>query len=131
MPQILLIDDDETIRTVLSLTLQRAGHTVILAADGREGLRQLDQHTVDLVVTDIVMPETEGLELIQRVRATRPHLKIIVMSGGGRMQDTSYLQTATLLGADYALTKPFGGADFLAAVAAVLSGESRSEATLA
>jgi DNA-binding response OmpR family regulator len=129
VPKILLIDDDETIRAVLSLTLERAGHTVILAGDGREGLRYLEQNSVDLVVTDIVMPETEGMELIQRLRTTRPHLKIIVMSGGGRLRDTSYLESATLLGANYALTKPFGGALLLAAVEAVLGGKPGDEST--
>lgn len=122
MPKILLIDDDETVREVLSLALERVGHTVASACDGREGLRYLEQNTVDLVVTDIVMPETEGMELIQRVRSACPNLKIIVMSGGSRLRDTSYLQTATLLGADYALTKPFGGALLLAAVETVLAG---------
>lgn len=124
MPRILLIDDDETIRVVLGLILERGGHTVTLAGDGRAGLRQLKDHEVDLVVTDIVMPETEGLELIQLIRATRPHLKIIVISGGGRMHEMNYLQTAQLLGADYALTKPFEGATLLAAVEAVLAGKT-------
>ena len=122
MANLLLIDDEESIRTVLSLALERGGHTVVLACDGSEGLRYLEHNNVDLVISDLVMPETEGLELIRRVRSSCPNLKIIVISGGGRLLDTSYLQTAILFGADYALAKPFGGAQLLAAVEAVLAG---------
>lgn len=120
MPRILLIDDDETIRLVLERTLLNAGHHVVLADNGKAGLRALERETFDLVVTDIVMPETEGLELLMRVRERRPESKVIVMSGGGRLKDPGYLNTARLLGADDVLAKPFGGAEFLAAVEAVL-----------
>ena len=124
MPRILIIDDDETIRTVLARTLERAGYTVVLAGDGRAGLRALEKETMDLVVTDIVMPETEGLELLMQVRARWPESKIIVISGGGRLQDPGYLNTAKLMGADEVLAKPFGGNDFLITVETVLARRS-------
>ncbi len=121
MARILIIDDDETIRVVLVRTLANAGHSVEQAGDGKAGLRALERESFDLVVTDIVMPETEGLELMMRVRERRPESKIIVMSGGGRLRDPGYLKTARLMGADEVLAKPFGGAEFLVVVESVLA----------
>lgn len=127
MARILIIDDDETIRVVLVRTLANAGHSVEQAGDGKAGLRALERESFDLVVTDIVMPETEGLELMMRVRERRPESKIIVMSGGGRLRDPGYLKTARLMGADEVLAKPFGGAEFLVVVESVLARD-RGEA---
>jgi two-component system cell cycle response regulator CpdR len=127
MARILIIDDDETIRVVLLRTLVNAGHSVEQAGDGRAGLRALEREPFDLVVTDIVMPETEGLELMMRVRELRPRSKIIVMSGGGRLRDPGYLKTARLLGADEVLAKPFGGAEFVVIVEAVLARDPETE----
>ncbi|MEO5957891.1 MAG: response regulator [Opitutaceae bacterium] len=85
MARILLIDDDDDVRTVLRLTLIHFGHTVIEARNGREGLELFAEARPELVITDIVMPEKEGLEVIIELRAHRPPVKIIAISGGGRV----------------------------------------------
>jgi YesN/AraC family two-component response regulator len=116
MARILLIDDDETVRTILYLTLVHAGHEVIEARNGREGLEKFRQDVVDLVITDIVMPEKEGFEVLMKIRKKNPTLKIIAISGGGLHNAAHYLQTAKLLGAAKVLAKPFSNETLMAAV---------------
>lgn len=116
MARILLIDDDETVRTILYLTLVHAGHEVIEARNGREGLDKFRQDVVDLVITDIVMPEKEGFEVLMKIRKKNPTLKIIAISGGGLHNAAHYLQTAKLLGAAKVLAKPFSNETLMAAV---------------
>jgi len=84
MAKILLIDDDDSVRTMLRLTLAHFGHTVNAARNGREGLELFDQIEVDLVITDIVMPEKEGLEVLMELRKRKTAVKTIAISGGGR-----------------------------------------------
>jgi len=92
MARILLIDDDEGFRGMLQRTLQRAGYEVVASGSGKEGLDLLSRVRVDLVLTDIIMPDMDGLEIIQRLRQTQPSLKIIATSGGGRKKPDSYLK---------------------------------------
>ena len=101
MARILLIDDDDTVRTMLRLTLVHFGHTVIEARDGKEGLELFQDANVDLLITDIVMPEKEGLEVLMELRKKHPPVKIIAISGG------DYLHMAKLMGAAKVLAKPF------------------------
>lgn len=107
MTHILLIEDDELIRESLSIGLEDGGYTVTLAADGKEGTALLDKIVVDLVITDLVMPEMEGIEVIQHIKQKFPNQKIIGISGGGRNSATTYLNLAETLGADAVLQKPF------------------------
>ncbi len=107
MHTILLIEDDEGMRSVIRRLLTREGYRVLEAEDGRAGLNTLESESVDLVITDIIMPEVEGVELILRLRRTHPHLPIIAMSGGGRLTPDSYLEIALTSGATRALSKPF------------------------
>jgi CheY-like chemotaxis protein len=107
MARILLIDDDDPFRTMLSQTLEHFGHAVVQACNGEEGLRLLAQAHPDLVITDIVMPEKEGVEVLMELRESLPPMKIIVISGGGRGKDADYLGIAKLLGASAVLAKPF------------------------
>ncbi|MGA3006348.1 MAG: response regulator [Opitutaceae bacterium] len=117
MARILLIDDDDQVRTVLYLALANAGHTVVEARDGKEGLALFGLSPVDLVITDIVMPEKEGLEVLMRLLKKHPSVKIIAISGGGGLRNGAYyLRTAKLLGAAKVIEKPFSSDVLLAAV---------------
>jgi len=121
MPRILLIDDDNAFRTMLRLTLTHFGYEVIEARNGLEGLGKYNSGGADLVITDIVMPEKEGLEVLMELGHHRPPVKVIAMSGGGRVSAANYLQSASLLGAARVLGKPFSNQDLLAAINEVLA----------
>ena len=116
MPRTLIIDDDEPMRKMLVELLMREGHTVDGAPNGRAALKQMEADLYDLVITDIVMPDMEGLELIAHLRKAHPRLPVIAMSGGARVGPESYLQMADMLGARYTFEKPMKPSDLLAAV---------------
>ncbi len=116
MATILLIDDDEGFRTMLRRALQRVGYTVIEAEEGGAALRALSGATVDLVITDIIMPGKEGIETILALRRTHPELKIIAVSGGGRRKPEGYLDVAKDFGAVHVLRKPFDNEELFAAI---------------
>ena len=107
MARILVIDDDDTVRLSLRMSLEDAGHAVEEARDGAAGLESLKNRPVDLVISDIFMPEKEGLETIDEIRHDYADIKIIAISGGGRIDPEDYLDIAKKLGADRALFKPF------------------------
>lgn len=107
MARILVIDDDDTVRLSVRLALEDADHRVEEAADGLEGMNLFRNHPADLVITDIFMPEKEGLETIDEIKQVAPQTKIIAISGGGRMDPEDYLEIAMRVGADYSLLKPF------------------------
>ena len=111
MARILVIEDDEIFRNMLIEALEEAGHEALPASDGREGVRRFRQEPADLVLTDIIMPDQEGLETIVELRRDWPGLKIVVMSGGGAVGAETYLKLARKLGADQTLAKPFSVAD--------------------
>jgi DNA-binding response OmpR family regulator len=121
MARILLIDDDDSVRTILRQTLAYFGHAVIEARNGREGLELFRHANADLVITDIVMPEKEGLEVLMELRQKQPAVRIIAMSGGGRGMAADYLRTAKLMGAAKVLTKPFSNEVLMAAINELLS----------
>ncbi len=116
MARILLIDDDDSLRTMLRLTLSHFGHTVIEARNGKEGLDLFPNAGADLVITDIVMPEKEGIEVLMVLLKVKPTVKIIAMSGGGRGSAADYLRIASQLGAAKVLTKPFLNETLMAAI---------------
>ena len=120
MARILLIEDDESVRTMLQMILVHFGHTVMEAGNGNEGLEQFRRAGADLVITDIVMPEKEGIEVLLELRKEQPPVKIIAISGGGRQSATDYLHLATLLGASTVLAKPFSSAELVAAITELL-----------
>jgi CheY-like chemotaxis protein len=115
---ILVVDDEAGIQKLMRKVLSAAGYDVMAAMDGREALELLKGSKVDLVVTDLVMPEMEGLEMIQSIRKERPEVKIIAMSG---MFGGQFLRSARLLGAHATLVKPFQPRDLLEAVRRVLT----------
>ena len=118
MAPILLIDDEDQVRMLFQIALEGAGYRVLAAESGPHGLRLLQHQEVDLILVDIFMPETNGLDLIPRLRATRPTSKIIAMSGGSWEWD--YLDTAKHLGANDTLKKPFSLQALLDAVSSQL-----------
>ena len=112
MTTILVIDDDDEVRDFLTRLLKRRNYSVVCATNGEAGLAALAADGVALVITDIVMPDMEGLETIKRIRRSRPDIPIIAISGGGSSQ-LDYLKFARRLGADAALAKPFDPAELL------------------
>ncbi|MBE2214103.1 MAG: response regulator [Opitutaceae bacterium] len=105
--RILLIDDDDLFRKATRLTLERAGHMVVEAADGEEGLRRYREGRPDVVILDLIMPGKEGLETIRDLKAHDPAVRILAVSGGGRIDSRDYLPLAQALGAKRILDKPF------------------------
>lgn len=116
MTKVLVIDDDVDIRDMLEELLTRFGYEVMTASQGREGLRVARQQSVDLVITDILMPVQEGIETIYELKRNLPGVKVIAMSGGGIVQPEDYLVTAAMFGAEMTLPKPFEPEDILQAV---------------
>ena len=118
MATILLIDDEESVRMIFQVALERAGYRVLTAENGKHGLRLLERQEVDVMLVDLLMPDMDGLELIPLLRKTRPAIKIIAISGGSGEWD--YLDAAKSLGAHDSLKKPFSFQELLLAVASQL-----------
>jgi len=114
------MEDDDAVRGLVARVLTSAGYEVVAAPDGATGLRLWREGGADLVLTDLHMPDTNGIEVMLELRAFAPTLPVIAMSGGQRALDLDLLGSATLLGAVSVLTKPFTKDDLLAAVAAGL-----------
>ncbi|VGO19810.1 response regulator [Pontiella sulfatireligans] len=120
MARILIIDDDETIRNVFKRFLAGKGHVVEVASNGREGLRLIEAEMPELVITDIMMPETDGLEVVMAVRGKCETVPIIAISGGMHAMPMDFLPMAKKFGARKVLYKPVELDDLLAAVDEVL-----------
>jgi DNA-binding response OmpR family regulator len=121
MAKILVIDDEPSILLMIKKMLEKEGHEVDLALNGRDGMELFESIKPALVITDIIMPEKEGLETIVELRKKNPGLKIIAISGGGRISPEGYLPGAKLLGADMVFQKPLIPKEFTAAVAKLLN----------
>jgi CheY-like chemotaxis protein len=121
MASILLIDDDEKLRNMTAALLLSAGHTVDTADDGKAGLALYKTRLHDLVITDIVMDEMDGLKLIDELRQTEPRPRVIAISGGHKFSQPVYLPTAKRLGAERILAKPIMPDVLLQTVADVLA----------
>ena len=116
MARILLIDDDTRVLETYFLMLERAGYEVVKATSGKEGTRLFRNNPTDLVITDIIMPEKEGLETIMELRRDFPNVKIIAISGGAFLEPDDYLEMAKQFGAMRTLTKPIDQEELLEAV---------------
>jgi len=113
--RILIIDDDEQIRFTIRVSLEIAGHEILEAEDGEEGLALYAQDPTDLVITDMLMPGIDGLEVIRRFKETNPEGKVVIMTAN---QDD--LEEAVEMGADFALEKPFSVSELRESVQEVL-----------
>jgi CheY-like chemotaxis protein len=122
MTKILVIDDDAIVRETIIQILEDGGYEVVSAEDGKRGLASFRGEKPDLVITDIIMPEKEGIQTITEIRHDRPDAKVIAISGGGRIGNTDFLKIAQKLGASDVIAKPFDPDDFLNRVSRCLNG---------
>jgi len=121
MAKILIIDDDNQFRRLCRIILENAGYTDIVEAEnGHIGMKLIRNDHFDLVITDIIMPDKEGIETIMETRKDFPAIKIIAMSGGGKVGPDNYLVMAGHLGAGRTLAKPFQQSELVNAVRELL-----------
>ncbi len=123
MAHIVVIDDDPVLRQVITLALQKAGHSVLRCENGRKATDFLAHDHADLVITDVIMPEMDGVETLRALRREHPDLPIVVMSGGGSFDPRDYLGIAQAFGATAVLPKPFAPGELVSLVAQLLPGE--------
>ena len=116
MKTILIIDDEKSILSFLKERLTCEGFNVLTASDGKEGINIFKDNQVDLVITDIIMPNKDGFETIVELKRVCPDIKVIAMSGGGHGQPEYYLDTAKCFRAQYTLEKPFKTGELIEAV---------------
>jgi two-component system, chemotaxis family, chemotaxis protein CheY len=128
MSRILLVDDDDMSRSTIHKMLERAGYSVESTQDGNEVIRMYSQDGADLVVTDLIMPDKDGLEIIQELRRIDPKVRILAISGGGRVDANEYLAVARKFGAVEVLSKPFSRNDLRLAVETALGTAGPPEA---
>ncbi|HEU5170566.1 MAG TPA: response regulator [Gemmatimonadales bacterium] len=125
--RILLIEDDDSLRPALTRVLERAGHPVHAAANGVAALSEWRDGAFDIVITDMQMPEMNGIEVILMLQTAAPRVPVIAMSGGDRSRDLDMLGDARLLGAVGLLTKPFSIEELLGAIDAALASSANRQ----
>ena len=125
MARILIIEDDEIVRGLIKRVLEKKDYEVLEAADGREGVQVYKEEPVDLIITDIIMPHKEGLETIRELIAENPDVKIIAISGGGRVSPYDYLEMAEKFGAVKTFEKPFEWDELIEAIEEILGGKQQ------
>jgi DNA-binding NtrC family response regulator len=113
MAKILLVDDDVILADELKATLERRGHDVVTASNGVNGLRQFEEARFDCVISDIIMPDMEGIGMMLEMRRRIPSAKIVMMSGGGLTGRDDFLRAAAKLGAVVTMRKPINPDDLL------------------
>jgi CheY-like chemotaxis protein len=135
LAKILIIDDDSAVQATIKILLERAGHNVVVASDGRKGLAIFETEDFDLLFLDIFMPGMDGFETMRLVHQQQPLIPIIVISGNPITSESisgpDFLTMATRLGAVSSLQKPFRPAALLAAVAGCLESAKRSSSCVA
>lgn len=122
MIKILLVDDEIITRKTLSLALAREGYDVVAAEEGGHAIRLLKKYTPDVVITDIIMPERNGIEVILEIKKNYPSIKIIAISGGGRLHANTHLNVARDLGVAAVMLKPIKIEELKAAIEQCMSG---------
>lgn len=130
MVSILVVDDEPLIREAIALTLRGSKHGVLEASDGQAALGVLSREKVDLVISDIIMPEMDGIGLIVAIRKRYQDIRVICISGGDRTGGPDYLDMAPKLGAQMILPKPFTPRQLLASIEAVMSRADPPVATM-
>jgi CheY-like chemotaxis protein len=116
MAGILIVEDDAELREMLAITLTRRKYTVMEAVNGKDAIVRFKPSITDLVLTDLIMPDEDGLKVIMKLRELKPSLKIIAISGGGKAGPGSYLNLAKALGADAVYSKPFSINDLISRI---------------
>ena len=119
--RILVVDDNDQMRKMLRLILETARHEVSEAANGKMALHLQKTMPADLVITDIIMPEMDGIELISKIRKITPRVKIIAISGGGKVDPDLCLKIAGQLGADRTLLKPFSKSTIMSMISGLFT----------
>ena len=123
MPGILLVEDDKELREMLKISLLRNNYTVLEAENGKDAIVHFKPLLTDLVVTDLIMPEEDGLKVVIKLKELKPSIKIIAISGGGKVGPGSYLNLAKALGADAIYSKPFSINDLVVKIEELLGTE--------
>jgi CheY-like chemotaxis protein len=123
MPGVLIVEDDKELREMLKLSLLRRNFTVLEAENGKAAITHFKPLITDLVVTDLIMPEEDGLKVVIKLRELKPSIKIIAISGGGKVGPGSYLNLAKALGADAVYSKPFSINELIAKIEQLLETE--------
>lgn len=126
MAGILIVEDDKELREMLKISLIRHKYTVYESENGKEAISHFKPSITDLVITDLIMPEEDGLKVIIKLRELKPGIKIIAISGGGKAGPGSYLNMAKALGANSIFSKPFSINDLLVKVEELLTPEQQS-----
>lgn len=121
MATILLADDNDDLRMILAQTLSDAGYAVAEAGNGRKAIELLAVGSFDAVVTDMLMPDADGAEVMNALRLRQPRPRLVVISGGGQIEPARYLQMAKALGADEVMRKPFLPSQLVAVLGRLLS----------
>ena len=116
MQGILIVEDDAELRDIIKTALVRHKFTVIEATNGKEAIAYFKPLVTDIVITNIIMPEEDGLAVIRKLKELKPELKMIAMSGGGKASPRNYLDIAKMFGADATLAKPFQINDLISTV---------------
>jgi DNA-binding response OmpR family regulator len=126
MPGILIVEDDKELREMLKISLLRNNFTVLEAENGKDAIVHFKPLLTDLVVTDLIMPEEDGLKVVIKLKELKPSIKIIAISGGGKVGPGSYLNLAKVLGADAIYSKPFSINDLVIKIEELLSTEQHT-----
>jgi len=123
MASVIVIDDEESVRYSLRAILEEAGHTVVEAGNGSDGLMLMAETAVDVAIVDMIMPVKEGVETTIQIQRQFPSVKTIAMSGGGRNQNSDFLQIARDSGACGTLQKPFSKEQLLTSIESCMVGD--------
>jgi CheY-like chemotaxis protein len=123
MAGVLIVEDDNELREMIGISLMRRKFTVIEAANGKEAIMHFKPSITDVVVTDLIMPEEDGLKVIMKLREIKPSIRVVAISGGGKAGPGSYLNLAKALGADAVYSKPFSVNDLIDKIEELLSTE--------
>jgi DNA-binding NtrC family response regulator len=127
MKKILLVDDEAAIRSMLRVLLKKESRLFVEASNGTEAQAILETGPCDLIISDVIMPDCDGIELVMAIRRKLPEVPVIIMSGGGRVHASHYLNLAEKLGAARVFEKPFNSSELCAAVSELL-GETAEPA---
>lgn len=125
MPGILIVEDDIELREMLKVSFGRRKFTILEAGNGKDAITHFKPAVTDIVITDLIMPEEDGLKVIMKLREIKPSIKIIAISGGGKAGPGSYLNLAKALGADAVYSKPFSVNDVILKIEELLEIEQQ------